>query len=286
MRNRTTIAAFGLVASLVAVSAGADLRESRDLEESFPIAPGGRLVVDNIFGSVTVTGAAGREVTMKVVETIEADDPTALERARREVALLTSAEGGVVDLYVDGPFRDRDERGWRRKHERRRYRVIYDFTLEVPRDVALEISTVTEGEISIAGVHGDFDISNVNGGIEMTDLRGSGSIRTVNGPIHANFSRSPTETSGFETVNGKVEVYFPPDLSADLELDSRWGELWSEFDFVALPTQPETRTTRGGRTVIKMGGPVVRVAQGGPRLSFETLNGDVLIRKHDRGESK
>ena len=88
-------------------------------------------------------------------------------------------------------------------------------------------------------------------------------------------------------MNGDVDVAFPTDLSADLEPSIRpWGELWSEFDFVALPTQPETRTTRGGRTVIKMGGPVVRVAQGGPRLSFETLNGDVLIRKHDRGESK
>ncbi len=238
-------------------------------------------MVDNIFGSVTVTGGSGRSVVMKVVETIEADNEAALERARREVALLTAVEGDVVDIYVDGPFRDNDRHGWSRR-ERRRYRVVYDFELRVPNDIELEISTVTDGEISISGVHGDFEVSNVNGGIEMTDLKGSGSVRTVNGPIHADFSRSPANASRFETVNGKVEVFFPADLSADLELESRFGDLWSEFDVVSLPTTPETRTTRSGKRIIKMGGPLVRVARGGPRLSFETLNGDVLIRKHDR----
>ena len=164
--------------------------------------------------------------------------------------------------------------------------MTYDFELQVPAGIEIELSTVTDGEISVAGVHGDFDVSNVNGGIEMTGLRGSGSIHTVNGPILADFSRSPSAVSDFKTVNGNVEVSFPHDLSADLELTTQFGELWTEFDIESLPVQPTTRETRGGKTVIKAGGPLVRIAQGGPRLSFETLNGDVLIRKHDKGECR
>ena len=80
--------------------------------------------------------------------------------------------------------------------------------------------------------------------------------------------------------------FFPADLSADLALLTTWGELWSEFEVASLSVQPTTERTDNGITVIKTGGPLVRVADGGPRLSFETLNGDVLIKRHDRGESR
>ena len=283
MKHVLTRGLATMVALLLAASAGADVTDSRILEETFELETG-RLVVDNVFGSISVTGTSGSLVRMKAVETIEADDPEALERARSEVALLIESDAGLVDLYVDGPFRDRDDRGWSRHRRRPRYRVSYDFELEVPVGVELELSTVTDGEISVSGVHGDFDVSNVNGGIEMRDLRGSGRVQTVNGPITADFSRSPLAVSDFKTVNGDVEVVFPADLSADLELLTRFGELWTEFDVESLPAPPATRRTKGGKTIIKLGAPLVRVAAGGPRLSFETLNGDVLIRKHDRGE--
>jgi hypothetical protein len=280
MKHGVAILPLGLALLLTGggASQAGDLSERRVLEESFGLVSGGRLVVDNVHGSIRITGTARDQVRMSAVETIEADDPEALELARREVELVTHAEEGLVDLYVDGPFRERDDRGWRR-HRRRHYRVSYDFTLEVPAGIDLEVSTVNDGEIFIDGVHGDFEVSNVNGGIEMLDLRGSGSISTVNGPIRARFSRSPAAASRFETVNGEVEVYFPDDLSAELALDSRFGEIWSEFEVVAMPVET-TQTTEGGKTIIEMGGPIVRVAQGGPRLSFETLNGDVLIRRH------
>lgn len=275
-----------IAASMAAQPAMADLEESRTLERSFELAAGGRLVIDNVFGSIRVTGSDRDSVRMKAVETIRADDEEALARARREVELLAEGDSRLVDLYVDGPFRDRRDHGWSRHQRQPRYRVSYDFILEVPRDTVIELSTVTDGEISVVGVHGDFDVKNVNGGIEMLDLQGSGSIHAVNGPITADFSRSPRSVCEFKTVNGKVEVFFPADLSADLELISRWGELWSEFEVTAVPVPPVTRRTKAGTTVIKSGGPLVRVAQGGPRLSFETLNGDVLIRRHETGESK
>ena len=180
-----------IAASMAALPAMADLEESRTLEQSFELAAGGRLVIDNVFGSIRVTGTDRNSVHMKAVETIRAEDEEALERARREVELIAEGETGLVDLYVDGPFRDRHGRGWSRHQREPRYQVSYDFVLEVPRGTVIELSTVTDGEISVVGVHGDFEVSNVNGGIEMLDLRGSGSVHTVNGPITADFSRSP-----------------------------------------------------------------------------------------------
>ena len=202
----------GLTVLLVGPMAGrgmaAELTESRTIEESYQLRSGGRLIVDNIFGSIHVRGSSTDRVVLRVEETIEAKDAEALERARQEVELLVEQRDAELELYVDGPFRERD--GWGRRHRRYRprYQVTYDFVIEVPRGTEIELATVTEGEIEVTGVHGDFDVSNVNGGIELSDLQGSGRVETVNGPIHADFGRSPLAASEFKTVNGDVEVVF------------------------------------------------------------------------------
>lgn len=291
MNRKTTIrggfraAALVALGALIATGAMADVRESRTIHDSFDLASRGRVAIDNIFGSIEITGTSGNRVEMTVIETIEAEDDQALERARQEVELLIDNSDALLDLFVDGPFRDRDDRNrWSSRQWESRYQVHYDFVLEVPAGVTIELKTVNEGEIAVTGVRGDFEVSNVNGGVEMGGLAGSGTVRTVNGPIKLDFAASPTSASEFVTVNGNVDVSFPHDLSADLRLETSWGELWSDFQVTPLSMQPVVRKTKAGKTVIKQEGMVVRVAAGGPQLSFETLNGDVLIRRRDRGE--
>jgi hypothetical protein len=270
------------VALLSAQAGQADLSESRTIRQSFQLAPGGKVAVDNLYGSIRVTGTPGRIVEMVVVETIEADDQATLERARAEVELLIDSSDALLDLFVNGPFRDENDRGeWSRRRWQPRYQVHYDFELQVPVDAALDLKTITEGEIRVSGVRGDFEVRNVNGGIEMNGLAGSGTVRTVNGPVVLEFVASPGGASEFVTVNGDVDVVFPGDLSADLQLTTRFGELWSDFEVSALPAPPVVRETKRGKTILSRKGSMVRVADGGPILSFETLNGDVLIRRHD-----
>jgi hypothetical protein len=285
---RTGVAVAGLMLTLAGtLPVTAEVRESRTIRESFDLSSGGRVIVDNVWGSIEVEGTSGNKVELVVEEVVIAKDAEALKRAREEVRLEIESDASLVDLYVDGPFRDRNERnGWSRNHWRPRYEIRYEFSLRVPSGIAIELKTVTDGEIRVAGVRGDFDVSNVNGGIEMRGLAGSGEVSTVNGPITLDFVASPQGASSFSTVNGDVEVYFPGDLSADLQMTSRFGDLWSEIEVESLPTEPAVRETRDGRTIIKTEGSLVRIAAGGPRLSFETLNGDVLIRKHSKGGTR
>lgn len=278
-RIKPTLLAIVMAVGTVAV-ATAETEASRTINKTYELAADARVVVDNVFGSIEVVGSSDNRVELRVVETIQADDEQALERARQEVELLIEHSGSLLDLFVDGPFRDRDDRRqWSRRHRRLPYRVSYDFELRVPHGVDFELRTVTEGEVRVDGVRGDFDVSNVNGGIEMHGLGGSGNVRTVNGPIVLAFVASPGADSEFSTVNGNVDVTFPSDLSADLQLETQFGELWSDFEVQSLSIEPIVRKTKGGKTVIKREGTVVRVALGGPQLSFETLNGDVLIRR-------
>jgi len=146
--NLSSVGRLGTVAlitALIATAAMADLSESRTISKSFDLASGGRLAIDNLFGSIKVTGSADNAVQMTVVETIEADNQAALERGREEVELLIDSQESLLDLFVDGPFRDRDDRrSWSSENRRRRYQVHYDFELSVPAGVSVDLRTVTE----------------------------------------------------------------------------------------------------------------------------------------------
>ncbi|MGB5400177.1 MAG: hypothetical protein WBO71_08175 [Thermoanaerobaculia bacterium] len=274
-----------LIALTLAIPSSAEkLSDSRTLNRSIALERSGpqRVIVDNVWGSITVEGYEGETVEMTAVETVRARTAERMDQARREVELQVNKQDGEVEFYVDGPFRchDRTEQGNCWNNWRDRYEVIYDFRVRVPHDTDIELRTVNHGDIEVSGVRGDFVVNNVNGSVELSGLAGSGEATTVNGPVVASFVSNPKKNSHFETINGKIDVSFQPGLSADLEMVARWGELWSEYKVEALPSPPPTKRTEGGRTVIELQrGSRVRVDGGGPTHSFETLNGNIYVRK-------
>ncbi len=272
------------LASGLASAAGAEddrVLEREHSSRSFEIEPGAQivLVVDNLFGGIQVRTHELPRIDLELDKTVRGHTEGHLARALSEVSLQITEQPDLIDLYVHGPFRHPTRREWTHNWRDPGYRVVYDFDLTVPPGVDLRIKTVDGGDMRVSGLRGDFEVINVNGGIEMTGIAGSGTARTVNGPVLVEFDRNPAGDSRFETVNGDVEVLFRPGLAADLELLSTFGELWSEFNVKPLASRPPIETVESGRRVIKTdGGARVRAGSGGPSHSFETLNGDVLIR--------
>lgn len=270
----------------------AELSESRTLRESIAFVGAGqqRLIVDNVWGSVVVRGYSGDSIEMVAQETVRARTAERIELARREVEIEVRKTDSGVELYVDGPFRcqHREDRRICWNDWDNQYEVIYDFEIQIPYETHLEVHTVTDGDIEVVNVRGDFRIHNVNGSIDLAGMAGSGEAVTVNGPVVASFVSNPSDDSHFETVNGKIDVSFQPGLSADLDMVARWGELWSEYQVAPLPSKPPTKRTRGERTIIEISrGTRVRVDGGGPTYSFETLNGNIYVRKgtSERGDN-
>ena len=268
------------------------LNDSRTLRETLAFEGAGtqRLIVDNVWGSVVVRGYDGDTVEMVAEETVRAKTAARIEQARREVEIAIRKRDGEIELYVDGPFRcqDREEGRTCWNNWDNDYEVIYDFEIQVPYGSELEISTVTDGDVEVFDIRGDFSIRNVNGAIDLVRMAGSGEATTVNGSVVASFVSNPSSDSHFETVNGKIDVSFQPGLSADLDMIARWGELWSEYQVAPLPSKPPTRRTKGDRTIIEVPhGTRVRVDGGGPTHSFETLNGNIYVRKgtSERGDN-
>ena len=262
-----------------------DVQEKEEITKTLKLSgPAGaaQVSVDNIFGRITVEGTSGSDVVLIAHKTILAESKDKVQRAKDEVTLDITEKAGAVDIYVDGPFRERDRKR-RHIHMDRDpgYMVKYDFELKVPFRTKLEICTVTDGDIEITNVAGDFDVSNVNGEIRMTGVDGSGDAHTVNGEVAVSFKKAPSGGCSFETVNGEITLGFPGTPSADFRIKTMNGEIYTDFDTVTLPAQAaEAGKREGGRFVFRsdrfFG---VRTGKGGPEIKLETLNGDILIKK-------
>jgi DUF4097 and DUF4098 domain-containing protein YvlB len=196
------------------------------------------------------------------------------------VKLDIGTEGGTIELYVDGPFRDRDGDG-RNEWRNPGYQVHFDFDIKVPRRVDISLKTVTEGDISVNGIEGDFDVRNVNGKVTITEIAGSGRAHTVNGPVKVVFQRNPKEDCSFKTVNGDLDVYFTDNLSADFQLKTFHGDMLTDFPIKYLPLTPAVQGERKGGKYVYKGNRFVGVqaGKGGPEMTMDTLNGDILIHK-------
>lgn len=280
-RQRNWFAFIAVLMIGVFTVAGA-VEKTEKIEKSFRFKDAGGenlLIVDNVWGDISVTGAKGQNIEMTVYKKIEASTSQSLEEAREEVYLDIAEEDDVIELYVDGPFRDsgrrsRGRRGWERRH----YEVRYDFDLRVPAGVRLELSTVNDGEITVTDFEGDYDIHNVNGGIELEKMDGSGEVYAVNGDVTIDFMKNPREDCRFGTLNGELRLYFQPSLSADFQLKTFNGEIFSDFPVTYLPAKPETSVKKKGKYVYKTGQTMgVRAGKGGPEILLDGFNGDMFI---------
>ena len=235
------------------------------------------LVLDDVEGSIRVTGVAGNQVRLVIDKRVEARTRADLEEIERQMPLLVERRPGRIEVVVDAPWRG--ERGDRKgRHWRNPGRLRYDFTAEIPRDMAVVLRTVNEGEIRMEGVRGSFEVRNVNGGVHLRGLASAGSARTVNGPLTAYFDRAPSTDCDFSSVNGAVDLSFPPDFGADVRVKTLNGEVYTDFDY-ALSAFTESGEDRRGRRMRRLSR-TLRIGGGGPVLSLETVNGDVEIRKN------
>lgn len=231
--------------------------------------------IDNVFGSITVSGTRGSEARLEAKKSLRADSQDDLQKAEREVTLKMTEKDNRIDIYVDGPFRCREGSA---HGSDRDYIVTYDFEMQVPEQTSLILETVNGGDILVKNVRGEFTVRNVNGHIELQDIAGPVSGKTVNGRIRAVFSENPVAACVFTTVNGDLEASFTPGLAAEFQLKTLNGGIFSDFPVNYLPAKPGTAKREKGRYVYRSHSfQGVRVGQGGPEISMETLNGDIVI---------
>jgi hypothetical protein len=260
------------------------LQEKETIRKSYNLTADHKILeIDNVFGSIEVTGGEGNQVQMVVNKTISAESKDRMEAAKKEVTLDITDQPDFLKFYVNGPFRCNCNDGCEGNRGDRGYRVKMDFQLQVPRNIEVKLKTVNSGHVNVQNVTGNFSVHNVNGGIEMLNVAGSGLAKTVNGPVKVTFRENPRENSDFATINGNVELYFVHGLSGDFRFKTMNGHVFSDFDMTSLPAQPVNAEQRGTKFVYRSdrftGG---RIGSGGPEIKAENLNGDIRVLEHQQ----
>lgn len=260
--------------------AGAEHHDS--YQKTFALTTGGerRLVIENITGEVKVTGDSGSDIRITVREHWTAGSTDSLEQGRKDVRLEMTQSGNTVTVSVTGMSRNGREQWHQTNRSDEDYRFRYDFQVQVPRDIHLDLKTVNGSDISVADVKGEWHLKNVNGSIRMENVAGFGTAETVNGRVKAVFTENPSKASRFKTLNGTLDVTFQPSLNADLRLETMNGEAYTDFEIapVTLPVAME-RSGEGHRFRIGRNR-AVRIGTGGMEHEFKTLNGSIRIRKY------
>jgi hypothetical protein len=250
------------------------------IEKTFSVSPSGAAAfdLDNIWGSIEVTGTSGNQIQVRIAKSIRAASPEDLALAQKEVTLDATQDGDSVRLYVNGPFRCCENCLNCGHMAERRYVVKMDFKVRVPERIALKLATVNEGRVSVENVVGSYRIRNVNGDITLRNIGGSGEAKTVNGPVKVSFRENPREDSEFSTINGDVELVFAKSPDADFRFKTFNGDIYSDFELRALPLASPTTERKNGRFVYKSdrytGG---RAGSGGPEIKLENLNGNLRV---------
>jgi hypothetical protein len=241
------------------------------------------LDVDDVNGTIQITGDGGNTIRVEGEKIIRAMSQQEVERAKKEVTLDVNEKDHIAQLYVNGPFRhgrDSDsDHGFHVHYDDHGYEVTYNLNIHIPRDTELRLRSVN-GEIKTEQTGGKFDISAVNGAVGMTAAAGSGSVHTVNGRLTVSFRENPKAAVDFKTVNGAIEAAFPPSLSADLSVKTLNGQVYTDFDTTALAQPAGAAERKNGKFVFKPDRHTnVRIGAGGPELKFETVNGEIRIKK-------
>jgi len=230
----------------------------------------GKLIVEQLSGSIDVLAYEGNEVIVKASfgnkkeHYKDKKEKDGLKRIQNSSMKISAEE-------KDNTVRIINEQ-WSR---------ATNLEIKVPSDFSLKLSTVNKGNISVNGVKGELEISNVNGEITVEGVRGSASADTVNGDIKVDFlSVTNGASMAFSSMNGDLEVTFPSSTKADLKLKSEMGDIFTDFEMTVGKQKPVVDTnTSGGSYKVKIEQWVNgSINGGGPEMLFKTFNGDIIIK--------
>lgn len=244
--------------------------------------------VCNINGSVVAEAYDGNTIELELEKVL-------FERNSTPDAKLKDLKFDVVEgsdytkIVMSFPARNRqyDEDplscnnwNWSSKDAGYDYRYEFNYKIKVPKRINIKLSTINNGDVEVKNVAGDIQANNVNGDVSVSGVEGNLKAGTVNGTLDISYAHMDSDFGEFSTINGTIYVHVPNDGKGVFNFDTKWGEVFSELDFDEKMAPRLEKAKNGEQTKYRMvNSNGYRIGNGGPQLDFETLNGDIRIKK-------
>ena len=260
-------AVLGALCALVLASAPSFAQDNRrafteEFHQTYPLAAGGRVELENINGSVHITAWERNEVKVDAVKYASRQDRLA------DAKIEVETGGDYVSIHTqyrnhDLTFNDHD-------HDNP---AGVEYTLSVPRTARLDEIKLVNGALDISGVGGEVRASCVNGHLRARDLQGRAELSTVNGRLEAQFAQLSPSPIELSSVNGGLDLTLPSDSKADVEASTVHGGISNDFGLRVRNHQYVGHDLRG------------ELAGGGTRIKLANVNGHIEIRHASDGRS-
>lgn len=241
-------------------------------------------VIKNIFGDVSVEGISTNKGQLTIDKTLTANTNEDLEKAKKEVEIGIKQFGDTLLVYIYSPDIELSTKkgrfNYRMDDFREDYEFHFDLSVKVPKNIQVIAETINDGDIFISNIHGKLKAHNVNGSVKAENIADIASIITINGDVEVEFSKNPSRNCKFKTINGDIKVYCQKDLSADINYESMNGELFTNYEIISVKSEvSKEEKKKGATTFYKLGSrPHFRIGAGKIKMTFETLNGDMVVR--------
>ena len=252
----------GLVVALCVSVAG--MAGAQDFNWRGRLAQGMKLEIKGVNGDVRAVLSNGPEAVVNAAKHANRSDPDEVE-----IKVVESEDGITICAVYPTPPRARRENtcepgnNWSSSTENND--VSVDFEVQVPAGVKFDGRTVN-GEMSAEGLKADVRAGTVNGSVRVTTT-GLAEASTVNGSVYVEMGRADwADELEFTTVNGKITLIMPSQLSTEVRASTVNGEIESDYP-VLVTGKFGPRRMRG------------TIGSGGRSLSLSTVNGGIRLRK-------
>ena len=227
-----------------------------EFHQVYPLSADGRIDLENINGSVRITGWDRNEVKVDAVK--HAWSKERLDEAKIQI----SASPDSLSIHTEYPHHNNTF--W--NDNRHDQPASVEYTLTVPRRARLDEIKLVNGSLDVRDVAGEVEASCVNGRLEARNLQGRTHLKSVNGELIASVDRMPGSELELSAVNGSMRVTLPSDAKADLEANTVSGHISNDFGLTVSNHRFVGHSLRG-----ELGG-------GGTRVHLSNVNGGIEIR--------
>jgi DUF4097 and DUF4098 domain-containing protein YvlB len=258
-----TLSSAGVALAQEQSFSSGDLRE--EFHQTYRLAPGGRVSLENITGTVRVVGWDRDEVKVDAVKRANMAEKLAEAEIRVDatadsVRIKTRYPTGSTSWSFDGDRPRADNP------------ASVDYTLSVPRGARIDSIETINGALDLEGLNGDVIASSINGKLTARRLTGEVKLSVINGRLEATFDRlDNSKPLTLSSVNGPVVLFLPSDAQADLRASTVHGAINNDFNLPVRKGEYVGRDLAG------------RLGAGGTRVKVNNVNGSINIRRASDG---
>ena len=185
-----------------------DYVEREEINETYELAPGARVELSVISGSVDVETTNGSTAQVNIVR---------MGETRKDLDCYTI---GIEHTATSLIMRHKQERTGECQNIRSKQLV----TLRLPRNVELKLNAIS-GPVKIGEIDGSLKLSGISGRVDVAQALGYSDISGISGVLSISIPRMSDRGIHVSGISGKVELRLASDLNADLAVSGINGDV-------------------------------------------------------------